>query len=158
MENYQVHPVGKFHASEEGFSIEVEPSYRSALTGLEGFSYLMVIWWFSEFDTEEARNVTEVPQPYKGAPETLGIFATRSPVRPNPIGITTVMVLDIDKENGIITIPYTDAYEGTPILDIKPYTPSNDRVENPQVPAWSSHWPKNVETSGEFDWENEFNF
>lgn len=53
---------------------------------------------------------------------------------------------------------YHDADNGTPVLDIKPYTPSYDRVENPLVPAWCSRWPKNTETSGDFDWDEVFNF
>ena len=88
----------------------------------------------------------------------MGIFATRSPARPNPIALTAVEVIQIDYENGIIRIAYTDANDGTPVLDLKPYTPSIDRVESPDVPDWCAHWPKNVEESGDFDWENEFNF
>lgn len=100
----------------------------------------------------------EVPKPYAKAPEMMGIFATRSPVRPNPIAVTTVAVLHIDYENGVIIIPYIDANNGTPVLDLKPYTPSIDRVENPESPDWCSHWPSNIESSGAFDWEGEFLF
>lgn len=117
-----------------------------------------MIWWFSDFDTPEARQVIEAPQPYKNAPEVMGIFATRSPVRPNPLALSTVEVIHIDYEKGLIELTYTDANDQTPVLDLKPYTPSIDRVENPRVPAWCSHWPKNVETSGDFPWEEEFNF
>jgi len=59
---------------------------------------------------------------------------------------------------GIIYLEYFDAFTGTPILDIKPYIPSADKVENPKVPSWCEHWPKNYETSGDFDWKKEFNF
>jgi len=67
-------------------------------------------------------------------------------------------VLGIDYEKGRIQIPYIDANDGSPVLDIKPYTPSLDRVEDPGVPAWCRHWPRSLEQSGSFDWENEFNF
>ena len=88
----------------------------------------------------------------------MGIFATRSPVRPNPIALSTVEVTHINYEQGIIHIPYIDADHNTPVLDIKPYTPSLDRVENPRVPEWCSHWPKSLEESEQFPWEEEFNF
>lgn len=158
MRNFQVNPVGKIRIREDGMFIEFEQKYIPALQALDGFDYLNVIWWFSDFDTEEARNVLEVPKPYKNAPEVMGIFATRSPVRPNPIALTAVQIIRIDYEKGIIQIAYIDANDGTPVLDIKPYTPSIDRVETPGVPEWCRHWPMNTETSGDFDWENEFDF
>ena len=158
MEKYQVNPIGKINANEEEMYIEIAPEYIPAMQGLDGFSHLSVIWWFSDFDNEEMRNVLEAPQPYKKAPEVMGIFATRSPVRPNPIALTAVQVIRIDYEKGVIYIAWIDANDGSPVLDIKPYTPSLDRIETPGVPEWCSHWPKSVEESGHFDWENEFNF
>lgn len=158
MQNFQVNPIGKISIREGGMFIELEPRCIPALQALDGFSHLNVIWWFSDFDSEEARKVLEAPQPYKTAPAVMGIFATRSPVRPNPIALTAAQVIHIDYEKGIIQIAYIDANDGTPVLDIKPYTPSFDRVEAPDVPEWCSHWPKSSEESGRFDWENEFNF
>ena len=64
----------------------------------------------------------------------MGTFATRSPERPNPIALTPAYVTYIDHENGIIGLAYIDANDGTPVVDIKPYTPSLDRVESPEVP------------------------
>ena len=88
----------------------------------------------------------------------MGIFATRSPIRPNPIALTAVEILYIDYDKGVIQIAYIDANDGSPVLDIKPYTPSLDRIEAPEVPAWCAHWPKSLEASGSFAWEEEFNF
>ncbi|WP_455543207.1 TrmO family methyltransferase domain-containing protein [Intestinibacter sp.] len=85
-------------------------------------------------------------------------MATRSPIRPNPIALTAVEVVHIDFEEGIIRLGYIDANDATPVLDIKPYTSSLDRAENFKVPNWCAHWPNSLEESGEFDWENEFNF
>ncbi|HBF0027276.1 TPA: SAM-dependent methyltransferase, partial [Clostridioides difficile] len=109
-------------------------------------------------DNTDFRSVLETEQPYKNAPEKMGIFATRSPVRPNPIALSVVEIINIDYMNGMIQIAYIDANDKTPILDIKPYTPSLDRVENPNVPDWCSHWPHSLEESASFAWENEFNF
>jgi len=158
MQNYQVNPIGKIHVNEKGMFIELEPKFIPALQALDGFSHLSVIWWFSDFDNAEMRNILEMPQPYKNAPAVMGIFATRSPVRPNPIALTSVQVVQIDHKKGIIQITWIDANDGTPVIDIKPYTPSSDRIEIPGVPEWCSHWPKSLEQSENFDWGNEFNF
>lgn len=158
MQEFKVKPIGRVEVDGAGMRIKLEQKYAAALQGLEGFSHLEVLWWFSDFDNEEMRSVLQAPQPYKNAPDTMGIFATRSPIRPNPIALTTVQPLYIDYENGVIEVAYIDANNNTPVLDIKPYTPSVDRVENPDVPQWCAHWPLNYETSGDFDWEEEFNF
>lgn len=158
MNDFQVKKVGTVDITERGMYIRLEKKYVPALQALKGFSHINVLWWFSDFDNEQARSVLETPKPYQKAPDVVGIFATRSPVRPNPIALSTVQVISIDYEEGMIEVAYIDANPGTPVLDIKPYTPSIDRVEEPQVPQWCAHWPKNVETSGDFDWENEFTF
>lgn len=158
MQKLQINPIGKIEACEDGMCIKLAPKYTSALQGLGGFSHLSVIWWFSDFDDEDARSILEVPHPYKNAPPVMGVFATRSPVRPNPIALTTVQIIHIDYDKGVIQIAYIDANDGTPILDIKPYTPSIDRVDTPVVPKWCSHWPRSLEQSENFDWGKEFNF
>jgi tRNA (Thr-GGU) A37 N-methylase len=88
----------------------------------------------------------------------LGTFATRSPERPNPLALSCAQITYIDKDNAVIGLAYIDAFNNTPVLDIKPYIPSLDRVEAPSVPQWCSHWPNSCEESGSFDWEKEFNF
>lgn len=158
MKNYEVHAIGKITNNEKGTFIEIEPEYIPALQALDGFSHLNIVWWFSEFDYDQARAVLETEQPYEGAPAQMGIFATRSPIRPNPIALTTVEVISIDEKKGRVEIPYIDANDKSPVLDLKPYTPSLDRVEAPGVPKWCSHWPKSLEESADFDWEKEFRF
>lgn len=158
MKHLEVNPIGKITTTGESFFIELTPKYIPALQGLEGFSHLAVLWWFSDFDSDEARQVLEAPKPYKKSPDVLGIFATRSPIRPNPIALSTAEIISIDHDTGRIQLAYIDANDQTPLLDIKPYTPSIDRVENPKVPDWCCHWPGNIETSGDFPWEEEFNF
>ena len=158
MDALQVNRIGKISISEEGVFIKLEPEYIPGLQALEGFSHIQVIWWFSDFDNKQARAALEAPQPYKKAPQVMGVFATRSPVRPNPIALTAAQIIGVNYEKGVVQIAYIDANNGTPVLDIKPYTPSLDRIETPGVPDWCSHWPKSLEESGGFDWENEFNF
>lgn len=158
MSNFTVNSIGKVCNNENGTFIQVDEKYIPALQALEGFSHINVLWWFSDCDREELRNVLETQQPYKRAPEIMGIFATRSPMRPNPIALTAVEVIHIDYQHGLIQITFIDANDNTPVLDIKPYTPSLDRVEAPNVPEWCSEWPKSTEESGDFDWESVFNF
>ena len=156
--NFTVKQIGIICADDNGFRLELTPQYKEALTGLEGFSYLNILWWFSGCDNETDRSILAEEKPYTKGPDTLGVFATRSPQRPNPIALSSAYVTYIDEDNGIIGLAYIDADDQSPVLDIKPYTPSLDRVESPDVPAWCKHWPVNIESSGDFDWESEFNF
>lgn len=149
-------PVGIVHADNESFSIEVAGPFRPALQELEGFSHIVVLWWGDRVDTPERRNETVCKKPYTRGPETIGIFATRSPARPNPIALSVAPVIDIDIASGIIRVAYIDADDATPVLDIKPYFPATERVRDVSVPAWSSHWPQWYEDNGEFDWAAEF--
>jgi tRNA-Thr(GGU) m(6)t(6)A37 methyltransferase TsaA len=153
---FSLKPIGTVRASEDGFCLEIQPEFRAALQGLEGFTYLNAIWWAHLLDHEEYRAITQCDQPYKNAPAQLGIFATRSPVRPNPIAVTPVAVLSIDYERGMVYIPYIDAEDGTPLIDLKPYHPCTDRVREVSVPEWCRHWPEWVEDSATFDWAAEF--
>lgn len=158
MKDFSIHSVGKIINKNNDIFIAIEKKYIPALQALDGFSHINVLWWFDDLDDEQSRSVLQTEQPYKGAPKIMGVFATRSPERPNPIALTTTKIIDIDFKKGIIKIEFIDANNNTPVLDIKPYTPSLDRVETPDVPAWCSHWPKSTEESAYFSWEKEFNF
>ena len=142
---------------DEGCSIVVDKTYAAALIGLAGFSHIQILCGFLNVTMPiDRRNLIE-EKPYQTSPAILGTFATRSPKRPNPIALDTVQVTFIDYENATIGLTWLEAFDGSPVLDIKPYTPSLDRVENPLVPNWCRHWPKCYEASGEFDWEREMN-
>lgn len=150
--------IGKINIEGKEIFLQVNKDYLKGLQGLDGFSNIDVIWWFDKCDNNDERKVLEVKKPYKKAPEVLGVFATRSPQRPNPIALSIAEITHIDYEAGRIYITYIDAMNNSSILDIKPYTPSVDRVEKPIVPHWCSHWPMSYEKSGEFNWEDEFLF
>ncbi|MFV0393756.1 MAG: TrmO family methyltransferase [Coprobacillaceae bacterium] len=77
-------------------------------------------------------------------------------MRPNLIAISNIQVKNIDYDKGIIYMYYIDAEDETPLLDIKPYIPSNDCIKTFQAPKWCAHWPKSYEESAEFDWDKEF--
>jgi len=93
--------------------LEIRPEFEPGLLDIEGFSHLYVIW---VFDRSEACNLVVTP-PSDNRPH--GVFATRSPRRPNPIGLTVVQLMS--REGPIIGVRGIDMLDGTPILDIKPY-------------------------------------
>lgn len=106
-----------------------EPEYRAAeaLRGIEGFSHLWLLWLFSE-NIREGWSPTVRP-PRLGGNERMGVFATRSPFRPNPIGLSSVKIerLEKDEKRGVtLIVSGADLMDGTPILDIKPYIPLTD--------------------------------
>ncbi len=150
--SFQLRSIGRVEAGSDGFAIAVDERYRDALIGLEGFSHINVLWWFHLLDAPEHRAVMVSEKPYRDAPDRLGIFATRSPVRPNPLALTPVPVLALDLEGGRIAIPFIDAEPGTPVLDIKPYHPAVDRIREVSVPDWCRTWPEWYEDSMTFDW------
>ncbi len=105
------------------------PAYRdsNALRGLDGYSHIWLIWHFS--DQKSGRFSPTVRPPRLGGNERMGVFATRSPNRPNPLGLSCVKLLEIkdDGQNGtVLIIEGADLMDGTPIFDIKPYLPISD--------------------------------
>lgn len=103
-----------------------------ALMGLEEFSHLFVLFWMHRVSKAERIKMKVHPRGRSDMP-LLGILATRTPYRPNPIGLTLVEVLKV--ERNILTVRGLDAFDGTPILDIKPFD-SWDMAKNAQVPHW----------------------
>ncbi len=155
---YAIVPIGYIRVSNGSTRLDIQKDFSPALKGLEGFSHIIVVFWCHLTDTKDHRNQLECDKPYRQGPDNVGIFATRSPVRPNPVAITPVQVIKLDTSTGMIHIPFIDAEDGTPIIDIKPYHPSIDRIREVSTPKWCDHWPKCYEDSASFDWESEFNF
>lgn len=105
------------------------PEYRreEAVRGLDGFSHIWLIWEFSESKLEEWHPTVRPPR--LGGNRRMGVFATRSPFRPNPIGLSSVRLLGIDTDSPdspALIVAGADLLDGTPIYDIKPYLPSAD--------------------------------
>ena len=102
--------------------IVLEPEFRfpEALRGLEGFDYIWLIWGFSLNRESNPGHLTVRP-PRLGGNTRVGVFASRSPFRPNPLGLSSVKIDHIDPQKGTITVLGADLADGTPIYDIKPY-------------------------------------
>lgn len=148
--------IGYANPSTEGFIIDLEPQYGEALSGLAGFSHAVVLWWAHRVDTIEDRSRLICKKPYTRNPHDVGVFGSRSPSRPNPIGLSVVSIQSIDADRANIVVPYIDAEPGTPVVDVKPYFPASDRVRHVEVPRWCRHWPTCYEDSATFDWAGEF--
>ena len=112
--------------------VVIEDKFAEALEGLEEFSHIIVLFWL--------HRKKEEPPPLKIRPEMredmplVGVLATRAPVRPNPIGLTVVELLE--RQGNTLRVRGLDAYDGTPVLDIKPYLPRGDLVEKVRVAPW----------------------
>lgn len=151
-------PIGKVKIENGRYFIELDEKFFEATLGLDEYSHIQVVWWFNLYDNEESRKTFVMDKPYKNGPEKVGILATRSPIRPNPIAISACALLALEKEIHRLEVAYIDAEDSTPILDIKPYEPSVDKVRDVEMPDWCKHWPNFLEESAEFEWSREFNF
>jgi len=119
--------------------ITIFPDFCPGLEGLENFSHLIILYWLHHRDSvEERRTLRVVPRRHAGAPQ-VGVFASRSPSRPNPIGLCVVQLRRV--ENCALLVKGLDAVEGSPIVDIKPYIPRADSVPDAKVPEWTAHGP-----------------
>ena len=133
-EVYSIKSIGKVAKSSEGTKLEIFPQFRDALLGLNGFSHVWVFYWFDRNDSPEKRATLRVhPRGDKANPLT-GVFGTRSPFRPNPIGLSVCRIKSIDDAG--ITVDDIDAFDGSPIIDLKPYIPASDSVPDASVPEW----------------------
>lgn len=158
MNSINVSPIGKIENTGETARVILDSKYAKGLKRLKEYSHVQILWWADKCDNKSDRETLTELKPYKKGPDELGVFATRSPERPNPIAVSNSDIAYVDEENGIVGLYYLDAFDGTPVLDLKPYTPSIDRIKNAKTPGWCSHWPESYEENGSFDWESEFNF
>lgn len=130
--------------------LKEDPGYRVALNHLEGFSHLWVIFVFHQNGSLESEDSSmswrsTIRPPREDAPRRVGVFASRSPHRPNPIGMSAVKLekIDLDSPGGIeIHCSGVDLLNGTPVLDIKPYVPFADKIENATSGWAESEIPK----------------
>ncbi|MGB8706341.1 MAG: tRNA (N6-threonylcarbamoyladenosine(37)-N6)-methyltransferase TrmO [Dehalococcoidia bacterium] len=113
--------------------IIVNEDMKEALSGIGEFSHIIVIYWMHKTPASQ-RSIKKVhPKRNLNLP-LVGVFATRSPARPNPIGIATVKLLEC--RDNILKVIGLDAIDGTPVLDIKPHIPGSDSPTPARTPGW----------------------
>ncbi|MHB8202274.1 MAG: tRNA (N6-threonylcarbamoyladenosine(37)-N6)-methyltransferase TrmO [Desulfomonilaceae bacterium] len=133
-EVYSIQPIGHVVKTAGKVTLDILPQYKDALLGLKDFSHIYVLYWFNRNDSPEKRSILKVhPRGNKENPLT-GVFATHSPFRPNLIGLSICKIKSIDGD--VITVDDIDAFDGTPIIDLKPYRSSYDCVPGASVPDW----------------------
>ena len=131
--------IGVVESTDELSKVKIFPEFCVGLEGLNNFSHIIILYWFHLRDNEEERRTLRVvPRRHLGAPQ-VGVFASRSPSRPNPIGLCVVKLIKI--EECTVTVKGLDALEGSPIIDVKPYIPRADAIPEARVPEWTSRGP-----------------
>ncbi|MCP5198599.1 MAG: tRNA (N6-threonylcarbamoyladenosine(37)-N6)-methyltransferase TrmO [Gammaproteobacteria bacterium] len=142
-DTFTLHPIGHVHTAVADAdvprrrrdivsTIELLPRYAAALRGIEAYSHLIVLFWM-----DRATPSAELTCHPRGNPELplTGVLAARGRNHPNPVGLAVTELLEV--RDHCLTVRRLDAYDGTPVIDIKPYD-DYDRVEAPRVPAWFS--------------------
>lgn len=131
--------VGVVENSGELSKIRIFQEFCTGIEGLCNFSHILILYWFHLRDNEDERSTLRVvPRRHPGAPE-VGVFASRSPSRPNPIGLCVVEIVKI--QDCTIIVRGLDALKGSPIIDIKPYMPRADSIFDARVPEWTFRGP-----------------
>lgn len=125
-------------ATDEGWGdviseIHLARPYVAGLRGLEEFSHAVVLFLMHEASFDPSRDLVRRPRGLETMPE-VGSFAQRARHRPNSIGVTSVEIVGVEK--GIVKVKGLDAIDGSPVLDLKPYVPAFDRIENARTPEW----------------------
>jgi tRNA-Thr(GGU) m(6)t(6)A37 methyltransferase TsaA len=126
-------------AGETEARMRIFDEFCEGLKEIDQFSHLILLYWIHLRDEEKERRTLRVFPRRHAVDVRVGVFACRSPSRPNPIGLCVVELVRIDTCN--LTVKGLDALEGSPIIDIKPYIPRADSVPDARVPEWTLKGP-----------------
>jgi len=133
--SFKLFPIGKVEKQGQVVRLRIYDVYADGLLGLDGWSHVNVFYWFDKNDTAQQRRVLQVhPRGDKQNPLT-GVFACRAPVRPNLIALSVCKILSV--QGSVVTVDDLDAFDATPILDLKPFIPPDAPTKDVRVPAWA---------------------
>ena len=113
--------------------IIINEDLKEALSRIDEFSHIIVIYWMHKVPPSQRSVIKVHPKANPDLP-LVGVFASRSPARPNPIGITTVKLLE--RRDNVLKVIGLDDIDGTPVLDVKPYIPGNNSSTEAKTPGW----------------------
>ena len=132
---FKLYPVGRVEKKGKSVWLRIFDRYADALKGLGGFSHVWVLYWFDKNDTPQKRSILQVhPRGNRENPLT-GVFACRAPVRPNLIALSLCKILSVKGE--VVHIEKIDAFDNSPVLDLKPYAPGIDSpTKGVRLPDW----------------------
>ncbi len=150
MSQITLRPIGRVrnsirHFKREGWEsviseIILDPHYSEALDGIEDYSHILVLFWISRLQPAQ-RKIKKIHPKSRPDLPLVGIFATRTQCRPNPIGLTLVKL--ISRNKNILKVKGLDALQGTPIIDIKPISPRHEFLSKYRIPKWYDRlWAK----------------
>ena len=132
---YKVYPIGKVEKKGASTRIRIFDKYADGLLGLDQWSHVNVFYWFDKNDVPQKRRILQVhPRGNRENPLT-GVFACRAPVRPNLIALTVCKLLSVEKS--VLTVDRIDAFDATPVIDLKPFIPPDAPSKNIRVPDWT---------------------
>lgn len=135
---FKLYPVGRVEKKGKSVWLRIFDRYADALKGLDGFSHVWVFYWLDKNDTPRKRSILQVhPRGNKKNPLVckVGVFACRAPVRPNLIALSLCKILSV--KGGVVHIDKIDAFDDSPVLDLKPYAPGIDSpTKGVRLPDW----------------------
>lgn len=132
---FKLVPIGTVEKKGSAVRLRIFDEYTDGLLGLDEWSHVNVFYWFDRNDTPQQRRVLRVhPRSDKQNPLT-GVFACRAPMRPNLIALSVCKIVSV--AGSLVTLDELDAFDGTPILDLKPFIPPDAPTKDVRVPAWA---------------------
>lgn len=133
--SFQLFPIGRVEKKGQTVRLRIFEEYTEGLLGLEAWSHVNVFYWFDQNDSPQKRRVLRVHP--KGDPQNplTGVFACRAPVRPNLIALSVCKLLSL--EGSVVNVEGLDAFDNTPVLDLKPFIPPDAPTQGLRVPAWA---------------------
>ena len=130
----QLVPIGYIRKKTDKNLIELDEKHRAGLLGIDGFSHIVVCYWLHKNDTKEGREMLRVHPRHDEKNPLTGVFATHSPLRPNPLAITVCRLLSVD--GCTLALENIDAFDGSPVIDIKCYIPAAMPSSGIRMPDW----------------------
>ncbi len=132
---FKLFPIGKVEKRGAAVRIRIFDEYVDGLLGLDQWSHLNVFYWFDQNDVPEKRRILRVHPQGNDANPLTGVFACRAPVRPNLIALSVCKLVSV--KGNQVHVESLDAFDGTPVLDLKPFIPSDAPTREGRVPAWA---------------------
>lgn len=133
---FELRPIGVIEVDNDHYRLRLEEAYKDGLLGLSEWSHVVVLYWLDKNDTPEGRRRLQVhPRGNRENPLT-GVFACRSPFRPNLIAMSVCTIVGV--KGAVVEVDRIDAMDGSPLLDLKPFTPRDaPPLETVRMPAWA---------------------
>jgi tRNA-Thr(GGU) m(6)t(6)A37 methyltransferase TsaA len=128
-------PIGRVEVKGQTVRLRIFDEYVDGLLGLDGWSHVNVLYWFDRHDTPQQRRILRVHPRGNAKNPLTGVFACRAPVRPNLIALSVCKLLSV--EGAFVSVEGLDAFDGTPVLDLKPFIPPDAPTQGLRVPAWA---------------------